>query len=117
MKLGRLTKTFLGYKMHTIVLSSCGSRSEAQKIARDVVERKLAACVSLMPITSYYRWKGKIRADREYLLIAKTRSDAFPRLRRRILALHSYELPEILSLRVLGGHGPYLEWIDKEMHK
>lgn len=103
--------------MHTIVLSTCGSRSEAQKIARDAVERRLAACMSIMPVTSYYRGKGKIRADREHLLITKTRFDAFPRLKRRILTLHSYELPEILSLKVLGGHKQYLDWIDTEMRK
>jgi periplasmic divalent cation tolerance protein len=103
--------------MHTIVLSSCGSRNEAEKIARDAVDRRLAACVNIMPVTSYYRWKGKIRADREYLLIAKTRSEVFARLKRRILALHTYELPEILSLKVLGGHKQYLDWIDEEVHK
>ena len=103
--------------MHTIVLSTCGSRNEAEKIARDAVERRLAACVNVMPVTCYYRWNGKIRADREYLLIAKTRSEVFARLERRILALHTYELPEILSLKVLGGHKQYLDWIDEEVHK
>jgi len=103
--------------MHTIVLCACGSRNEAEKIARDAVERRLAACVNIMPATSYYRWKGKIRVDREYVLIAKTRSEVFARLKRRILALHTYELPEILSLKVLGGHRQYLDWIDEEVDK
>jgi periplasmic divalent cation tolerance protein len=103
--------------MHTIVLSACGSRNEAEKIARDAVERRLAACVNIVPVTSYYRWNGKIRVDREYLLVAKTRSEIFARLKRRILALHTYELPEILSLKVLGGHKQYLDWIDQEVHE
>jgi periplasmic divalent cation tolerance protein len=101
--------------MRTIVVSTCGSRKEAERIARDVVERRLAACVNIMPVISCYRWKGRIRVDREYLLMAKTRSEVFARLRRRILALHTYELPEILSLKVLGGHKQYLEWIDEEV--
>jgi periplasmic divalent cation tolerance protein len=103
--------------MHAIVLSTCGSRNEAEKIARDAVERRLAACVNIVPVISYYRWNGKIRVDREYLLMAKTRSEVFARLKRRILALHTYELPEILSLKVLGGHKQYLDWIDEEVHK
>jgi periplasmic divalent cation tolerance protein len=70
-----------------------------------------------LPVTSYYRWKGGLRADREYLLIAKTRSDAFPRFKRRFLTLQTYELPEIPNLKVLGGHKKYLDWINEEMHK
>jgi len=68
-----------------------------------------------MPVTSYYRWKGRIRADREYLILAKTRSELFARLKSRILALHTYQLPEIVSLRIDDGYRPYLEWIDKEV--
>ena len=103
--------------MQTIVLCTCGSRKEAEKIARDAVERRLAACVSIMPVRSYYQWKGKIRADHEYLLMAKTRSEVFDKLKRAILALHTYELPEILSLRVLGGYKRYLDWVEEEVLK
>ena len=101
--------------MRAVVLSTCGSRKEAEKIARDIVQRRLVACVNNMPVTSYYRWKGRIRADREYLILAKTRSELFARLKSRILALHTYQLPEIVSLRIDDGYRPYLEWIDKEV--
>jgi periplasmic divalent cation tolerance protein len=101
--------------MRAVVLSTCGSRKEAEKIARDIVQRRLVACVNIMPVTSYYRWKGRIRADREYLILAKTRSELFSRLKSRILALHTYQLPEIVSLRIDDGYRPYLEWIDKEV--
>jgi periplasmic divalent cation tolerance protein len=101
--------------MRAVVLSTCGSRKEAEKIARDIVRRRLVACVNIMPVTSYYRWKGRIRADREYLIVAKTRSELFARLKSRILALHTYQLPEIVSLRIDDGYRPYLEWIDKEV--
>ncbi len=103
--------------MHTVVLSTCANRKEAEKIARDVVERRLAACVNILPVRSYYRWKGKIKVDREYLIIAKTRSELFTKLKSRILALHSYHLPEIVSLRVEGGYKKYLDWIDDEVRK
>jgi periplasmic divalent cation tolerance protein len=101
--------------MRAVVLSTCGSRKEAERIARDIVKRRLVACVNITPVKSYYRWKGRIRADREYLMVAKTRSELFARLKRRILALHTYQLPEIVSLRIDDGHRPYLEWIDKEV--
>jgi periplasmic divalent cation tolerance protein len=103
--------------MYTFVLSTCANRKEAEKIARDVVERRLAACVNILPVRSCYRWKGKIRVDHEYLIIAKTRSEIFTKLKSRILALHSYHLPEIVSLRVEDGYKKYLDWIDGEVRK
>jgi periplasmic divalent cation tolerance protein len=101
--------------MRVVVLSTCGSRKEAQKIARDILRRRLVACVNIMPVTSYYRWKGKITVDREYLILAKTRSEAFRKLKERILALHTYELPEIVSLKINEGNEEYLDWIDEEV--
>ena len=88
---------------------------EARKIAKDVLRRRLAACVNITPVCSYFRWKNKVQTQREYLLLIKTRSQGFVQLRKRILALHSYELPEIVILRIAGGHSPYLEWIDREV--
>jgi periplasmic divalent cation tolerance protein len=101
--------------MRVVVLSTCGSRKEARKIARDILRRRLVACVNIMPVTSYYRWKGKITVDREYLILAKTRSEAFRKLKERILALHTYELPEIVSLKINEGNEEYLDWIDEEV--
>ena len=100
----------------TIVISTCGSLSEARKIGRDLVQRRLAACVNILEVTSCYRWRSKIRTEREYLMLIKTRSEAFARIRRRILTLHSYELPEIVSLKIDDGLKPYLAWIDGEVH-
>ena len=103
--------------MHTVVISTCANRKEAEKIARDIVERRLAACVNILPVRSYYRWNGGMRVDREYLIIVKTRSELFTKLKSRILALHSYHLPEILSLKVEDGYKKYLDWIDNEVHE
>ncbi len=103
--------------MHTVVISTCANRKEAEKIARDIVERRLAACVNILPVRSCYRWNGKMRVDREYLIIVKTRSELFTKLKSRILTLHSYHLPEILSLRVEDGYKKYLDWIDDEVRE
>ncbi len=103
--------------MHSIILSTCGTRSDAEKIARDLVKRRLAACVNIMPVSSFYRWKGRIDVGREYLIIAKSRSENFAKVKSRILAIHSYELPELLSLRVDHGYKKYLDWIDHETRK
>ncbi len=103
--------------MHSIILSTCGTRSDAEKIARDLVKRRLAACVNIMPVSSFYRWKGRINAGREYLIIAKSRSENFANAKSRILAIHSYELPELLSLKVHNGYKKYLDWIDYETRK
>lgn len=101
--------------MRAVVLSTCGSRKEAQKIALDILRRRLVACVNIIPMTSYYRWKGRIRVDREYLILAKTKSEVFRKLKRRILALHKYELPEIVSLKIDDGYQQYLDWIDEQV--
>jgi periplasmic divalent cation tolerance protein len=101
--------------MHIVVVSTCANRKEAERIALDVVEKRFAACVNILPVRSCYRWKGKIRVDREYLMIAKTRSQLFTKLKTRILALHSYDLPEIVMLRIEGGHKKYLDWISDEV--
>jgi periplasmic divalent cation tolerance protein len=103
--------------MRIVIFSTCGSRKEAERIAHDIVTRKFAACVNIMPVTSYYGWKGKIRHDREYLMVAKTRSELFSKLKDRILALHTYQLPEIVSLEIAGGYEKYLDWIDEQVLK
>jgi periplasmic divalent cation tolerance protein len=101
--------------MRVVVLSTCGSKKEAQKIAGDILRRRLVACVNILPVTSYYRWKGKVTVGREYLILAKTRSEAFRKLKVRILALHTYQLPEIVSLKINAGYEKYLNWIDEEV--
>lgn len=98
-----------------IVLSACGTAREAHKIANDLVLRRLAACVNIFPVKSCYRWKGKIVNGREWLLVVKTRSNLFKQLMRRILTLHSYELPEIISVKIDDGSKPYLAWMDDQL--
>lgn len=73
--------------------------------------------MNVIPISSYYRWKGKVVHGRECLMMIKTRSERFPRVKGRILALHSYQLPEIVAMKIDRGYAPYLEWIDRSVRK
>jgi periplasmic divalent cation tolerance protein len=95
-----------------IVLTTAGSEQEARKIAHSLVERRLAACVNIVPqVTSIYRWQGKIEEAQEWLLVVKTTAAAFGKVREAIAELHSYELPECVCLPIEDGSPNYLEWI------
>jgi periplasmic divalent cation tolerance protein len=95
-----------------IVLSTAGSEDEARKIARHLVEQRLAACVNIIPhIESIYRWQGKVESGREWLLLIKTTAEQFPSVRAAIQQLHSYDLPECFALEIKEGSDPYLEWL------
>lgn len=96
-----------------IVLVTCGSLAEARKLARAIVEKRLAACVNIhtAPVESIYRWKGKIETAREYLLVIKTTARRVKALEREILRLHSYDTPEFLVLPVSSGSRAYLRWL------
>jgi periplasmic divalent cation tolerance protein len=95
-----------------VVLVTCGSEEEASKIGRSLVEEHLAACVNIIsPVRSIYRWEGKVCDEKEWLLIIKTRSQRFEVLEKRIKALHSYSVPEIISLPIQEGAASYLDWL------
>lgn len=95
-----------------IVLSTAGSEDEARKIARYMVEHQLAACVNIVPhIESVYRWQGKMDSAREWLLLIKTTAEKFLDVRDAITELHSYDLPECISIAIDDGSAEYLAWI------
>ncbi len=102
-----------------VVLVMCGSRKEARKIARVLVERRLAACVNEIgaPVRSVYRWKGKVETAKEFLLVIKTTKRRFAGLRDAVRELHSYEVPEIVALPVAEGSEAYLNWIDESVKR
>ncbi|MBZ5704827.1 MAG: divalent-cation tolerance protein CutA [Acidobacteriia bacterium] len=98
---------------HRLVLTTAPSKEEAHKIARGLVDRRLAACVNIVPqIESVYRWQGKIEEAQEYVLVIKTTSGAFEKVRDAIRELHSYELPECICLAIDGGSSAYLKWLE-----
>src|SRR5882724_199949 len=97
------------------VLMTTGSAEIAEKIARTLVEERLAACVNIVPgIRSIYRWQGSVADDAEWLLVAKTARSRFAALEARVRALHSYEVPEVIALEIVEGSAPYLEWLLRE---
>jgi periplasmic divalent cation tolerance protein len=102
---------------NVVVLVTCGSRGEAAMIAREVVALHLAACVNVLeaPLSSVYRWKGKVRHAREFLLLAKTSRRRLPRLRAEVERLHSYDVPEFIALPIVFGSPKYLHWLQESL--
>ncbi len=98
---------------YLVVLVTVGSADDAAGLARTLVEERLAACGNIVDrIRSIYRWEGKIEDEGETLLVLKTRAARFEALKRRIVELHSYDVPEVIALEITDGHKPYLDWID-----
>jgi periplasmic divalent cation tolerance protein len=95
-----------------VVFSTFPNPDKAAEVARALVGEGLAACVNLVPaVRSIYRWKGELQDDSETLAVVKTTSERLDALTARLVALHPYELPEVIALPVAGGHAPYLDWI------
>lgn len=98
-----------------LVYCSCPDTATADRLARALVEERLAACVSALPgMRSTYRWQGRIESADEVLLLVKTASDRLDALTARIRALHPYELPEVLAVEVRAGLPAYMEWVADE---
>jgi periplasmic divalent cation tolerance protein len=98
-----------------VMLTTAGSRAEANRIAAALVDERLAACVNVVaPITSIYRWRGAVERAEEVLLLVKTRRARMARVGARIRALHSYDLPEVIALPIDAGSAAYLAWIAAE---
>ena len=98
---------------HCIIYITAGSKDEADKLSRGLVEEKLAFCVNTVPgIQSTYQWEGKIHVDDEILLIVKTRQDRYEALEQWVKQNHSYDVPEIISLPIQKGLPEYVQAID-----
>lgn len=98
---------------YVLVLTTVPNDGEAATFARTLVEERLAACVNVVgPIRSIYRWEGAVEDAREWLLVAKARAADVAVLEARVRALHSYDVPEVLALPVVGGAEAYLAWLD-----
>ncbi len=102
-------------KKEFFVVLCTASVNESEGIARLLVEEKLAACVNVAEVNSYYRWKGEFCEDREALLIIKTEKSKVDMIIERIKEVHSYELPEIIALPIVAGYDKYLAWIESSI--
>lgn len=98
-----------------VVLTTVATQGEAGKLARQLVEQQLAACVQMMPINSVYTWEGAIQQDAEVLLLIKTSSQRYAEVESFLLANHSYSVPEILQLPIEQGSAAYLQWLGKSL--
>jgi len=114
--LGTIRFTLFEMTDKILVLSTCASADEAEKLARLLVERRLAACVSVVPqARSYFRWKGEVEMADECLLLIKSARELFEPLRAAIEAEHSYETPEVVAIPILAGARGYLNWMDANL--
>lgn len=99
---------------YIVIMSTVSGATEGQKIAEELVNRSLAACVNVLPgVTSYYKWQGKTEVSNELVMLIKTRASNYGEVRDVIKELHSYEVPEIVALPITNGDESYLKWIDE----
>ena len=99
-----------------VVLVTVGSVAEGERLARALVEERLAACVNRIPaVQSVYRWEGKVEESTEELLVIKTRADRFAALEKRVSELHSYSVPEVIALPIVSGSEAYLKWLGEQV--
>ena len=95
-----------------VAFSTVNSPEAAEAIAESLVRQGAAACVNVVPgVVSFYRWKGKLERDGEILLVIKTTAGGFERLKAALVALHPYEVPELVAFEIAAGHAPYLDWL------
>ncbi|MDW7989825.1 MAG: divalent-cation tolerance protein CutA [Archaeoglobaceae archaeon] len=99
--------------MYTFVYITTPSKEEAEKIAKAVLEKRIAACVNIFPIKSFFLWENKLEIAEEYAMIVKTRAEKFSELRDFVKSIHSYSVPCICSISIEKGLRDFLEWIDK----
>ena len=100
---------------YIVVFITAKDPEEAQKIAKALVKRRQAACVNIVAeMSSHFWWKDKLDATKESLIIAKTKESLLPELIKSVKKIHSYSIPEIIALPIVGGSRDYLEWIDSE---
>lgn len=100
-----------------IVLTTVASEAKGRTIAESLLTAKLAACINIFPVQSFYTWQEKIQSDREWQLIIKTRLDLVSQLTATIESLHDYEIPSIIVLPIIEGSPSYLQWIASSTQK
>ena len=98
------------------VLTTVEHKADAENIAKNLVEKRLAACVQILgPLTSYFHWQGKLDSAAEYICLIKSRDDLFAELETEIISMHPYDVPEIIVTQVTKGSKDYLNWMASEL--
>lgn len=100
-----------------VVLTTASSEAEAEALSEALIDSKLAACITISPIRSIYRWQNKICKETEWQLVIKTRQNAFDTLAQKVQELHSYDIPELIALPVVEGSSDYLNWVDQQLER
>jgi periplasmic divalent cation tolerance protein len=101
---------------NVVIFITAGTHEEARTVGHTLVERRAAACVNIAPnLTSIFWWQDKLETDQENLLIVKTRASKVEEVVRLVKGIHSYEVPEVIALPIIGGNRDYLEWIGEEV--
>lgn len=101
---------------YIVVFITVKDNGEAEKIAKALLKRRQAACVNILPgMSSHFWWKDKLDAAEECLLIVKSKESLLPEIIKSVRKIHSYSVPEIIALPVVGGSREYLEWLDSEV--
>ena len=100
------------------ITTTTGSREEADRIATQLVERRLSACVQVVgPITSTYRWQGQVETSEEWMCFIKTSTAHLPAIEAALDELHSYDVPELVAVPIVGGSDAYLAWLREQLRK
>ncbi len=106
------------HNQNVIVIVATSSKSEAEKIALNLLNEKLIGCANILsPVTSVYYWSSKIEKSEEHLVLMKSRVDLFEKLTKKVKSLHSYDVPEILALPIVKGSKDYLAWLNDYLRK
>ena len=101
-----------------VIFVTSRDAAESESIAKALVEKRLAACVNIIPqIRSFYRWEGKIQDDPEYLMVIKTSRGLFPAVRAEVERLHSYHVPEVICVQIVEGSTNYLTWLGESLRE
>ena len=101
-----------------VIFITTGTEEEAHKVAELLLTKRKAACVNIVPgVESSFWWQGKLDSARESLLIIKTKASLLPEIIELVKSVHSYEVPEIIALPIIGGSEGYLNWIDDEVRE
>jgi periplasmic divalent cation tolerance protein len=99
-----------------VAFNTCASADEAERLARKLIDERLAACVTVVtPVRSFFRWEGAVEEATEWLLVIKTSRELFSRLRQSLEAAHSYQIPELIALPITEGSPNYLAWMNGEL--